>query len=222
MCRYKIEDGERKVYGVLMDFDLSSWTAALNGEYKITSQQRTGTPPYMAQELLKGTSRKHLYRHDLESLFYVMLLTTTRHTIGIPKGWSKPRLVMREVSEPKELPFYDWFDQCNYNTLGSLKGSFLLDETPINLSSDFQDFREWIEDLQGCFAAGFKSRPGAQEKKRARKTTEPAAAKRFDEETLGGHITYGAFIELAPQLTGKLKGLLPRYPDSDSKNPPVS
>ena len=221
MCRYKTEEGERKVYGVLMDFDLSSWTAALNGEYKITSQQRTGTPPYMAQELLKGTSPKHLYRHDLESLFYVMLLTTTRHTIGIPKGWSKPRLVMREVSEPKELPFYYWFDQCNYYLLGSSKASFLLDEAPIDLSSDFQDFREWLKVLQNRFAEGFKSRPSTQDLPDWG-INKPPAANGFDEETLGGNITYGAVIKAAPYLAGKLKGLLVRYPDSDSENPPVS
>jgi hypothetical protein len=101
-----------------MDFDLSSWKAALKGHYTMTSQQRTGTLPYMAQELLVGTSRTHLYRHDLESLFYVMLLTTTRHSIGIPEGRKEPRLVMREASEPQDLPFYVWFDQCNYHMLG--------------------------------------------------------------------------------------------------------
>jgi serine/threonine protein kinase len=154
ICRYKTEGGKQEVYGVLMDFNLSSWKAALKGDYTMTSQQQTGTPPYMAQELMVGKSPTHLYRHDLESLFYVMLLTATRHSIGIPEGWMKPRLVMREAPEPKDLPFYHWFDQCNYNTLGSLKASFLLNEQPIRPSPDFQDFQEWLVDLQHCFTLG--------------------------------------------------------------------
>src|ERR1700753_780866 len=69
MCRIVNEinahgQEEQKVYGVVTEYDLSSWTEHLKGDYTRTSQQRTGTPPYMAQELLKGTSTSHLYRHD--------------------------------------------------------------------------------------------------------------------------------------------------------------
>ena len=58
MCRITEEmnaEGktERKVYGVLTDYDLSSWAEEMKSSYTKTSQQRTGTPPYMAQELLK-------------------------------------------------------------------------------------------------------------------------------------------------------------------------
>ena len=46
---------ERRVYGVLTDYDLSSWTEELTDDYSKTSQERTGTPPYMAHELLAET-----------------------------------------------------------------------------------------------------------------------------------------------------------------------
>ena len=215
MCRYKIEDGKRKVYGVLMDFDLSSWKKDLKSDYTITSQQRTGTPPYMAQELLLGINRPHLYRHDLESLFYVMLLTATRHSIGIPEGKQESRLVMRREGGEKiqfdKLPFHKWFGQCDYETLGSLKGSFFLFEQSINLSPGFKDFKKWLEHLRSCFAKGFKSRPGAQQEPLPWTTAEPVADV-FDEETLGGHITYNAVVTPGPYLTGKLKGLVVRDP----------
>ena len=55
---------DRKVYGVLMDFDLSSWTSSLASDYTKTSQQRIGTPLYMAHRLLGGVDAIHLYRHD--------------------------------------------------------------------------------------------------------------------------------------------------------------
>jgi len=76
MCRFfeKNARGEmkRRVYGVPTDYDLSLLTATTNSRHKKTSQQRTGTPPYMAHELLTEASPLHLYRHDLESLFYIV------------------------------------------------------------------------------------------------------------------------------------------------------
>ena len=81
--------------GSLTDYDLSSFMATMNSDYKKTSQQRTGIPPYMAHELLRGTSVLHLYRHDLESLFYIMLLTAACHTIGTPEREDKPRVILR-------------------------------------------------------------------------------------------------------------------------------
>ena len=59
---------------MLTDFDISSWKAALATDHAKTSQEVAGTTPYMAQELLVGTRTVRFYRHDLESLLYVMLL----------------------------------------------------------------------------------------------------------------------------------------------------
>lgn len=214
MCRYKTQDGKREVYGVLMDFDLSSWKEAPKGDDTRTPQERSGTPPYMARDLLMGISRTHLYRHDLESLFYVMLLTATRHSIGIPEGWKWRRLVTREVSEYQKLPFYDWFDQSNYETLGALKGAFFYGMMPIDLSPDFQDFGEWLEDLQHCFAQGLVSRPRPQRRELPARSTRPRPApKAFDEETLGGCISYGDVVMTVPHLTGELKGIIVRDPE---------
>jgi serine/threonine protein kinase len=46
---------EEKVHGVLADFDLASRMALMDDDYTKTSQQRTGTPPFMAHGLLDGT-----------------------------------------------------------------------------------------------------------------------------------------------------------------------
>ncbi|PBK80663.1 hypothetical protein ARMGADRAFT_879663, partial [Armillaria gallica] len=60
--------------GVLNDFDLSFF----RDDTSPASVKCTGTLPYMAYELFdddeNGNPPKHLYRHDLESLFYVILL----------------------------------------------------------------------------------------------------------------------------------------------------
>ncbi|KAF5352948.1 hypothetical protein D9758_007906 [Tetrapyrgos nigripes] len=46
-----------------------------------TAQHRTGTLPFLARELLLGEVKKRRYRHDLESLFYVILCLCCRYTI---------------------------------------------------------------------------------------------------------------------------------------------
>ncbi|KAG7447144.1 uncharacterized protein BT62DRAFT_844081, partial [Guyanagaster necrorhizus] len=67
--------------GVLNDFDLSAY----RHETGPSSRQRTGTLPYMAFELLindeNGHPPKHLYRHDVESIFYVILLLCCRYEV---------------------------------------------------------------------------------------------------------------------------------------------
>ena len=120
MCRLLEEKNaegevELKAHGVLTDYDLSSWTRDLKSDHTKTSQQRTGTPPYIVHDLLTVMSPLHLYRHDIGSRFNVMLLMGARHTIGIPKGEKKPRGIMRES---RVLPYEDWFNESRHFTLG--------------------------------------------------------------------------------------------------------
>ena len=128
---YRIIDG--KVYGVLADYDLASWKASLTSDYQKTSQQRTGTPPFMANGLLDGTDALHLYRHDVESLFYVMLILATHYEIQAPEEGADGGVRVREG----KLRFEDWFDAPNYNTLGGIKSDFFtkLRTFEISLSS---------------------------------------------------------------------------------------
>ena len=209
-----------KVYGVLTDYDLSSWKAKMNADYTKTSQHRTGTPPYMAQELLKGTSPIHLYRHDVESLFYIMLLTGARRTIGIPKGQNEPQVMMRESTE---LPFQNWYNESRLHDLGIFKKAFFTDKNAFELSEEFEDFRPWLRDLQQSFHEGFKKQPVEQTLQSwktastAKKPDPPPSE--FDDETLGGEINYFTLLASVPYLTGKLKYLDIRDPDSPVKSP---
>jgi hypothetical protein len=63
-----------KVYAVLNDFNL-----AVSADVKSTlSKQRTGTKPFMAIDLLRPDPLVHMCRHDLESIFYVLVWITSR------------------------------------------------------------------------------------------------------------------------------------------------
>ena len=216
MCRIVKELGAKdKVYGVLTDYDLSSWAASLNNDCTETSQQQTGTPPYMAQELLRGTSDIHLYRHDIESLFYIMLLTCAHHTFDHSNEarWS---VIMREGA----LPYRKWFNEQDYNTLGNHKIAFFSEMEPIILSPVFEDFRGWLLRLRRSFSYGFTAKQYHDQQRKAlleeqvEETCYESLPSPFDDETLGGHVSYSAVIELTRHLKGELKELAIRYKPS--------
>ena len=225
MCRLIKEinaqgKSEQQVYGVLTDYDLSSWEKDLNDDYTRTSQQRTGTPPYMAQELLQGLSTIHLYRHDLESLFYIMLLMGARHTIAPAKGGPDTKGRSQVVMLKGTRPYQTWFDTRLYTTLGSIKQSFISNKPAIELSPAFEDFRLWLEGLRYDFSEGFKYKDhhsGIQPPPWRRRPTGGSAGGvtpapvPFDNETLGGHVDYSSIIESTRYLKGELQGLIIRY-----------
>jgi len=206
-------EGERvnKVYGILTDYDLSSWTKSLNPDCVKASEQWAGTPPYMANELLTGTSPIHLYRHDVESLFYIMLSMSAHHTIGIPKNADKPQVVVRKSVK---LPYREWFNTQDYYTLGCRKGVFFFHSRTIELSPIFEDFRPWLRLLQRHFSRGFMLKPPPDDEEWWVGVTP--AAYQFNDETLGGYISYATVLGPVPYLAGELKGLVIRDPNGPS------
>jgi hypothetical protein len=68
--------------GVLNDYDLSS-LATVHGP---DGNERTGTVPFMALDLLTAKGQrgevKHLYRHDLESFMWVLVWISLRYKDG--------------------------------------------------------------------------------------------------------------------------------------------
>jgi len=218
---YRIIEG--KVHGVLTDYDLSSWTASLTCDYTKTSQQRTGTPPFMASGLLDGTDAVHLYRHDVESLFYIMLILTTQNEIQAPKKGKGGGVRTREGL--KALPYQEWFDQPSYKALAFFKQGFFSNLGHINLSPTFEDFRGWLGDLRLAFRRGVRAKQTHEEELMFLQQQDGASEGEdfptFDDETLAGHITYSALVGPVRNPKGKLKGLVIRY-DPDSSPLPTS
>ena len=204
-----------KVYGVLTDFDLSSWARSLTKDYPGTSHQRTGTPPFMAYGLLKGTDRPHLYRHDVESIFYIMIMLATRYEVRAPTNRAEGGLQMRQGLE--QLPFQVWFNQPSLELLASSKRDFLAcPDMKLNLSPAFRDFGNWLGGLRRAFFKGLNSKVDhrvavSNADEMPRRLRSAPKIPEFDDETLGGHIYYSTFIDPVRELGGELRNLTVRY-----------
>ena len=221
-------DLEQKVYGVLIDFDISSWKEDLENCSNGTSQQHMGSLPYMAYELLTGMSTTRLYRHDFESLFCVMLLVAARYTLVPANGDSNAGGNFQMVRREGTRPYQRWFDTQDYETLGCIKNSFFRNRGAIELSPAFEDFRPWLKDLRLCLSKGFKYKichPSNEGKRPSwRRKAEGSASGvtpfpvPFDNETLGGHVDYSSIVQSTRYLKGELGGLVVRY---ETPLPPV-
>ncbi len=217
-------DSAGNVFGVLNDFDLSS----LIPIEEATSLRRTGTPPYMAFDLLKEEkdSGPHLYRHDLEALFYVMLMICCRHSIiNEPQPYG--------TSQLREIPtaFSKWFErERSWDDLAEHKRSFFVDDQPLPLSPCFEGFRRCLSIIRSQFAEGIFERTRSKKQPEAgswkalplpadiniqRRAPAPPAQKAitkpFNDATLGGRVDYTEF--LAEMWTFKGKELIVRNKD---------
>jgi len=136
-----VREENGKFYGVLNDFDLATVFETISG-HRPTSEHRTGTRPYMAHEQhtisWQGPPR---YRHDLESLFYVMLIMVCHYT--------KPGV------KAEELPYLEWFTEGD-NSLFNSKRTLLTEATweipPI--SDFFAGYKVWLSRIQGSLWDG--------------------------------------------------------------------
>ena len=124
-----------EICGVLNDFDL----ATIKGDSSPSSKQRTGTKPYMAIQLLreeKGDPVVHSYHHDLESLFYVILILTSSFEDG------------KEISDP---PLQKWFS-LDSTTLAKFKSDLIANRDLPDLTPPYAGFIRWIEPICAAFA----------------------------------------------------------------------
>jgi len=208
---YRIIEG--KVYGVLTDYDLSSWVASLNSNYTKTSQQRTGTPPFMARELLDGTEALHLYRHDVESLFYIMLILATHYEIQVPEDGRSGGVQVRSG----KLPFERWFGQPSYEDLASFKQTFFSSSGNLELSPSFEGLRGWLLRLRKAFSLGYAAKQHHRQQQQflledqMDGPSDEGTLAIFDDETLGRHVDYSALINPVRSLKGELEGLVVHY-----------
>ncbi|KAJ3866114.1 protein kinase [Lentinula novae-zelandiae] len=156
---YRRKNG--KVYGVLNDFDLSSRVRDM--DKGPTSKQRTGTRPFMSIDLLNSDwEGGHLYRHDLESLFYIMLCLACRYQApGVPA--------------PEPRPYSEWFSGTD-REVSNDKSQFLLNAFGKGLPVQpyFFGFKQWLWKIFKGLRLGYTRRPLAYSNPPASETDSKA------------------------------------------------
>ncbi|KAJ3992333.1 protein kinase [Lentinula boryana] len=123
-----------KIYGVLNDFDLSSRVQDM--DQGPSSNHRSGTRPFMSPELLNPDWKGgHYYRHDLESLFYIMVCVACRY--------ERPGVA---AAEPRA--YSKWFHGTDEEVRDN-KTSFLCCSPPANMPIQpyFAGFKLWLKPI---------------------------------------------------------------------------
>ncbi|KAJ6459435.1 hypothetical protein C8R47DRAFT_994576 [Mycena vitilis] len=157
-----------EVYGVLNDFDLA---IILTAPQLSTSVQRTGTKPYMARDLLVLKPPKHLYRHDLESLMYVLVFLACNIEGSSLATWNT----------------------LGMSALADQKRKYLTDEQfPVVKSGFERPLERWIVALRRIFRLGNQNRNDHNEAAVLARIDNGIVSE-FDGETLGGAVTFGTF-----------------------------
>ncbi|KAF7421075.1 hypothetical protein PC9H_011595 [Pleurotus ostreatus] len=129
---------DKRVVGVLNDWDLATPVDAVGN----STNHRTGTGPFMAYDLLGPEPPVHLYRHDLESLFYVLIWAVVHYNIGsdIPYSGAVNPVLKTWTGD--------------YGEARNAKHAFLGDPEPVlrNIQPVFKSLRAlWIQPLCNLF-----------------------------------------------------------------------
>ncbi|KAH7879640.1 uncharacterized protein C8R40DRAFT_437276 [Lentinula edodes] len=138
---FRRKDG--KIYGVLNDYDLSSRVEDVdNGD------NRTGTRPFMSLDMLNSYWEwGHLYHHDLESLFYVMLCLACRYQKpGIP------------ADEPR--PYSEWYSGTDIQVYVEKRSfMFTVIKADFPVQPYFVGLRHWLSKIFWEVRAGYNQPP---------------------------------------------------------------
>jgi serine/threonine protein kinase len=166
---FRKKDG--KIFGVLNDFDL----ALFRTNTTQSSKDRTGTKPFMAIDLLGNPTDVHRYRHDLESLFYVIVYVTSRYHNG------------QEIDNP---PLQDWVDLGEV-ALKAVKRGFFSDPLPPT-SPFYANFDVCIGKMRKALLQGRSAHADhTEELRQAERAASTLLA--FDLETSCGHLSFKTF-----------------------------
>ncbi|KAK7468945.1 hypothetical protein VKT23_003440 [Stygiomarasmius scandens] len=201
------------VRGVLNDFD---WALELPPPPGPLGTMRVGAPPYMSHDLLrKDWERGHEYRHDLEGLFYVMLIVCCHYE----ERDSKIQKLARE------LAYNSWYQDDDHLICARKSAWIFTWEDSIPVTSFFSNFTNVLFELKGLLVDGqiARHRYGCTRRKKemgmkrldvvsdlgSDQGLEPDTEVPFDWQTMGGHVSYEKFKEFMCNFNGKR--LVERY-----------
>ncbi|KAJ2916662.1 hypothetical protein MD484_g3737, partial [Candolleomyces efflorescens] len=148
--------------------------ASCGADRPLAAQHRIGTPPFMAIDLLNKNPLPHLYRHELESLFYIILWGALHPTsLEVVKAWE-------QTLESNEMAKETFFAYSN-------KAKTIFDA----IRPEFQGLRkEWIEPLYRLIRDALRSVPDQ---------LEGPIPDDYDYETYDGRLTFWTFMAAIKQ-----------------------
>ncbi|KAJ3793941.1 hypothetical protein GGU11DRAFT_690785 [Lentinula aff. detonsa] len=183
-----VRDKNGEKFGVLNDWDLAVWVNDLRDGP--TSKFRTGTTPYMAHEQhsmeWKGP---HRYRHDMESVFYVILLLTCLCTSPSEKLATPPKT---------DYSYPTWHKEDDDSLQGRKDSVIHRGAWRPSTTTFFDGFSSWLTHLRYHLRRGFIALNDQQEAAQPppyqpQRDPEPDA-RTFDEDTLGGEFSYEKIV----------------------------
>ncbi|KAJ3799500.1 hypothetical protein GGU11DRAFT_721510 [Lentinula aff. detonsa] len=190
-------DGDDAVVGVLCDWDLSS---AVDDDGVVTSSNathRTGTYPFLATDLLAEKPPVHLYRHDLESFFYILIWAGLHYSFD---GEAAKYHVHNEVKI--------WMDAQRHADARKDKESLFLGskKNSKNIFDHFHpDFKplvkQWVRPLWKLFRRAFKKADNREDSDDSDASADSDSSHESGDAsddfniTLGGILTYENFME---------------------------
>ena len=171
---FKRDADSNSAKGVVNDWDMASHLGDKGEVLTSTARHRTGTLPFMACDLLVNKPPVNIYRHDLESFFYILIWAAVHFDIK-----NKKRL-------PTHPDLQEW-DDDSIKIVGGAKAWFFFayaraEATFFHVRDEFSDVLDsWIIPLWRLVYKANKSVPYSYEKD-------------YDYSTLGGHITFHTFM----------------------------
>ncbi|KAJ3877609.1 hypothetical protein F5879DRAFT_901635 [Lentinula edodes] len=190
-----VREKDRQKYGVLIDWDLVIWLD--ERKEGSTSKFRMGTKPYMAHEQHSSDWQgPHRFRHDLESVFYVILLLVSLY--------SSPTEKVRFPSTGDHR-YEKWHEQGDC----FLKGRKLIIVHAGNWQPFpqpfFSGFNSWLIALQcslfyGSIGLNMHNAMETDAKQPRKPGRRPRKVPFFDENTLGGYFSYEKVVVIMHQF----------------------
>ncbi|KAJ3743895.1 hypothetical protein DFH05DRAFT_1524898 [Lentinula detonsa] len=185
---FMVREKNGKKYGILNDWDLAIWLD--DKRDGPTSQFRTGTKPYMAHEQHSSKWKgPHRYRHDLESIFYVMLLLVCLY--------SRPDEKLRRPKTEGDR-YEEWHQRDDEFLYDKKHHTVHADDWEPPVTAFFSGFLLWLISLQDSFRSGFIDQGNFHRAVRntAQLDRSHTQMNFFDEDTLGGHLSYEGIVSI--------------------------
>ncbi|KAG6844041.1 hypothetical protein H0H87_010365 [Tephrocybe sp. NHM501043] len=172
-------DGPKK--GILNDWDLASEVEDDNEIRVSNANHRTGTLPFMARDLLVNDPPLHLYRHDLESFFYILIWAALHYDFAAGTKISSDQVSITRT----------WNDDV-FRRNRSAKNDFLkerkrLDEVIASARKGCEPLIPWITSIWRLFFIAERAEPIDG--------YDNEVAVEWDNVTLGGHLTFETFMK---------------------------